>query len=115
IYLHPVKSLTVILAMYIMGISVLPCSELIQDCLFDIGQQELTEFDSQFPDNHNGDAHDHCSPFCVCDCCGAHVITMDIPITFTVAQSTPCSIPSISKTLVSDPEPGDIWQPPKHS
>jgi len=99
-----------------MSLAILPCSEVINVCLFDISQTDLAEMQNQMPDDdHCGDSHDHCSPFCICDCCGASMLKMDLPIDSTVKLIPPTTAPSIFRTLVSNPEPGDIWQPPKFS
>jgi Family of unknown function (DUF6660) len=109
-----VKTITIILAAYIMGISMIPCSEVIQECLFDGAQRDLTELKSQLPNDRDGGVHDHCSPFCVCDCCGATIWTMENPLAAVDKLTAPCSTPSIFKTLLSNPDQGDIWQPPKN-
>jgi hypothetical protein len=106
--------MSIILATYILALSVFPCSEVIEVSLFDGGQKNKIELAGEYPDdNHNG--RDNCSPFCVCDCCGATVITMEGAVPMLDVLTDPDTTPAIFSTLLSNLEPEDIWQPPKFS
>jgi len=107
--------MSIILAAYITALSIFPCSEVIELSIFDADQPDLMMLASHNPDNHDSGTQDHCSTFCVCDCCGATIWTTHIPLTPPDKLAAPQSIPAIFKTLVSNPAPEDIWQPPKFS
>jgi len=67
------KTITVILAMLILGLSMLPCTD---------GHTCEEEAGTSFASNHDHsqDENDLCSPFCVCACCGSIFTLEDLPI-----------------------------------
>jgi len=69
------KFLTIILAVYFLGLNFVPCGDISfedsKDCI-EISQTA----DSPTDADHEHDSEDECSPFCQCHCC--HVHTIDI-------------------------------------
>lgn len=98
------KILTFILSLMVMTLSLVPCSDALNDC-------EAAENSHTHKEDHN----DFCTPFCTCYCCGANVVLSDfsfhkvsdpvyIPINGKVNSHYPSFIPGFY---------GNIWQPPK--
>lgn len=71
------KILVLIWSIYILALSVMPCTDARNECYnTTISQIGLTENHS-----HTQDANDNCSPFCVCTCCNTITINLDcLPI-----------------------------------
>ena len=104
------KFFTFIFAIYIMVLSVIPCSDVHNEC-------SDTKANTELAHNHDNqqDQDDNCSPFCFCACCGTSVIVLDsLPLSLQV----PVFFPTTTKValrsffFVSNFY-GDIWQPPK--
>lgn len=109
-----VKCISTILSLYLMALAVLPCSDESGWCLFDIEAAVGVELHETDDHDHQTDCSDHCSPFCICNCCQ---ITVRTPVKTAFSISPPSSIiadqPQLKpwfKVLIL---PNDIWQPPK--
>ncbi|HMS66525.1 MAG: hypothetical protein IPL23_27325 [Saprospiraceae bacterium] len=74
------KIFTFILSIYILVLSIVPCTDGIGYYIdYELPQQPM---DQQSHD-HSNQNQDHCSPFCICACCSSLVI---IPLTHEMAQ-----------------------------
>lgn len=69
------KVLTFILSLYITALSIVPCSDGIEQCR-DNGETEISVL--QHEHNHSDHENDLCTPFCTCACCGS-LITLPTP------------------------------------
>jgi hypothetical protein len=58
------KFFTLLLAFYLLAISLLPCSDVHNDC-----KNTLTQNEQQQNQDHKTTHRDICSPFCSCSCC----------------------------------------------
>ncbi|TLP79781.1 DUF6660 family protein [Maribacter sp. ACAM166] len=63
------KNLTIILAIYLLGLNFAPCSDTIAD-----NDDVQTEYSQATDGDHNHNSSDLCSPFCQCHCCHMHTI-----------------------------------------
>ncbi len=105
------KVLTLIFSFYLLALSVMPCSDK-DDCKYQsTGQSTFATTDHS---SHDSDT-EHCSPFCMCACCGQSCsfthFQADLSQYFpTVAQKV-----SIYKAFFSSEVSFSIWQPPKIS
>lgn len=98
------------MAIYILVLSAVPCSDAHNDCNDSKVKTELTK-----DHDHQEDHDDNCSPFCTCACCSVSAITMDfspyqVKTNFVFASVQKVSIRNSS--FVSNFF-GNIWQPPK--
>lgn len=110
-----VKWLTTILSLYLLGLSVWPCSDESLPATGQRGFPVLLSADTAQP----GPTHQHedlCSPFCSCTCCAA-TSTM-----LPDAGYPPIRVPVVIRVAVASffykplrsPEPlTAIWQPPQ--
>ncbi|WP_428229343.1 DUF6660 family protein [Flavobacterium sp.] len=104
------KWITIILSLYLMALSNMPCADL------EVGSasHKMSQFSSDA--NHSHDKqNDLCSPFCACNCCGAQVLSYQLTpaFTFPVAYSI-ISVPLPNYTSVAASNfYGSIWQPPQ--
>lgn len=106
------KFFTVIFSIYILALSVLPCSDAYNDCN---SNTALTE-NSQNHD-HNTDLNDICSPFCTCTCCSISANPKFTPFSIKIAKVVAVSLlkfPNREFSFASNFY-GNIWQPPKIS
>ncbi len=69
--------------------------------------------------NHNHDSHTHeldlCSPFCICNCCGVHIMNLKTVALFEIQPMQQFSKSPIStyKTEFFSKFSYSIWQPPQ--
>ena len=103
------KWITIILSVYLIGLSILPCADL---------EITSTVNASQFlsEENHSHDKeNDMCSPFCACSCCGVQVLSYHPHIVFEFPVelfSTSLLAPNY-KSVFASSFFGSIWQPPQ--
>ncbi|MEZ5055222.1 MAG: DUF6660 family protein [Chitinophagales bacterium] len=101
------KYLVFIFSIYVLALSVVPCSDIKNECF----NQKATEKQH----HHNQDADDNCTPFCTCTCCingvtianPQHLVTDNFYTSTTIEK-----IPTFNTQFISSFE-GNIWQPPK--
>lgn len=74
------KIISFILAVIILMLAVTPCSDG-ETC--DDQQVAMT-----FEHDHSQDHNDHCTPFCTCLCCGAHITSNEV-IAFEILREDP--------------------------
>lgn len=98
------------LSLYMATLSVLPCSDMHNECK---DFKAKTEFARQH--NHSEDNDDNCSPFCTCSCCNAYVtvfpfqpLTLSDPSAFYRAEKF-----SIQRCSFARGYLGNVWQPPR--
>lgn len=105
------KSFWTIFSFYILILSALPCTDREECSLTNVAQTEHS---------HEGHSHekDHCTPFCICSCCGINT-TIEIVPDFDFTQlAYSLDIPkqvSHYKAVYTDNYFAPIWQPPKIS
>lgn len=100
------KWFAVILAAYVLFLTGLPCVDKPWENESDMAACPQHGYDHQAPQS------DHCSPFCVCDCCATQVAYMDNSVHF---DGMSCEIPYFYTFTSEDPSTisYSIWQPPK--
>ncbi len=99
------KVLAIIFSVYVLLLTGIPCV----DRPFD---KCASAADCSNSTNGGDHGLDHCSPFCVCNCCGNHVVNMNttlIPEVFTCRGELMYWVPV---SINSNPAYA-IWQPPK--
>jgi len=102
------KALAVILSLYIFILATLPCVDRpIEKALHQSG------LSCKDADNHEHES-DHCSPFCVCNCCGNPVVSMESFLLSNVFQFSEKLVFWYTPIIESNPY-HFIWQPPKLS
>ncbi|TDP03328.1 DUF6660 family protein [Flavobacterium sp. 245] len=104
------KWIAALLSIYLMALSNMPCA----DMEVNSAMHKTAQFSSEENHSHDKD-NDLCSPFCVCNCCGAQVLSYQPSITFEFSKS--CSkiavaLPTYNSVFISDFY-GSIWQPPQ--
>jgi hypothetical protein len=119
IYLCASMKITIrIFAIYILALSLLPCSD---------GGRGIVETVMQFVDGEQHDLsvyeqhsnscdNDSCSTFCICSCCSA---ALDFPVKTVFKIKTPAPFPSLKPSFVPEIIHSSfstaVWQPPKFS
>ncbi|QBN17908.1 DUF6660 family protein [Flavobacterium nackdongense] len=105
------KIFTFILSLYLMALSCLPCA--------DVEVNSLAHSASTVAANHENhsdqNSFDLCAPFCVCNCCGQHILNYNQEITFEfrkIPTEITTQIPTYKSILASNFF-GSIWQPPQ--
>ncbi|MGV8992561.1 MAG: DUF6660 family protein [Flavobacterium sp.] len=104
------KILTIIFAVYFVLLAAKPCADRVSS---NFEQTIVVEM------NNDQDSHSHdldlCSPFCICNCCGVHIMNLKTVILF---ESLP--MVAFSKTPISTYRAeffpifsNSIWQPPQ--
>lgn len=109
-YICIVKVIRFILAIYVIALSVYPCSDP-YTCKDELQQGEQVANVSDH--EHSDDEQDVCTPFCICSCCAAHIrlsIVSDVDFAGAI-HNTKEAIPYIEKQVLSDHN--HIWQPPR--
>ncbi|HLA55950.1 MAG TPA: DUF6660 family protein [Flavobacterium sp.] len=105
------KWLNVIFSIYLVALACLPCADMETDC------QNTATTKSVTADNHDNSSqhNDLCSPFCICNCCGAQVLNFAPPIsfTFTILPDLISTSEIAYKPLFTSTFTGSIWQPPQ--
>ena len=102
------KVLSIILSLYVLVLTTIPC---VDRPFAKITPQ--SEYCGTASD-HLGHDDDSCSPFCVCNCCGNHVVSIEKLglskiFSYPGEKITPTTISFKSNLFRS------IWQPPKIS
>ncbi|WP_367916120.1 DUF6660 family protein [Leadbetterella sp. DM7] len=99
-----------IFSIYILALSVVPCSDAYNDCQNDTAYKEYSQ-----AHNHHTDHNDNCSPFCTCTCCSTSVNLKFTSHKFQITKlvvSSQITYPVRDFSFVSNYY-GNIWQPPK--
>jgi hypothetical protein len=105
------KFVGVVICLYMLLLALKPCSDSIECISITTHNKPTTE---QHKHEHNEDV-EHCSPFCICACCGQLTYSTSFP-DFQFSIELNKQRPSFS---YDDSKVGsialDIWQPPKIS
>jgi hypothetical protein len=106
------KCFTLLFSLYLFALAILPCSDN-NDCKYlSTTQAMFSAFDHS---NHHEDI-EHCTPFCICSCCGQTcclpLLSIDFSsnIYFKLSQKIAVRQSSFLSELKDS-----IWQPPKIS
>jgi len=104
------KVLRIILSLYILFLTTLPCVDMGNDCNHQHqGETGLYPLNSKTAEHNDIDG---CSPFCVCNCCQVNVLTQSTMLIPEPIQYYICEIPVyITGKIQEIPLP--FWQPPK--
>lgn len=102
------KFFAVIMAMLILGLSVLPCRD---DAFKDHAKYSMLEV-SHNEDGHNEGHADNCSPLCICSCCSV-VTVYNTPILIELPnfENRIEHVSCYSGALINISLP--VWQPPQ--
>jgi hypothetical protein len=108
------KFLNVILAIYILVLSVIPCADSIENLLPTNSTTYIHSDDTHSGHNHENESCDLCSPFCVCACCGGFSTTKSQVIFFKQEPflNDKNAAFSYSASFISN-FTAQFWNPPK--
>lgn len=112
----PVKWLWLILSLYLLGLSVMPCADETQLPVYEPGIGPYLSTVHTASETSHPHEHDACSPFCSCVCCAVTITTVSrflyslLP-TVEILPTDAVSFHYVSAYL-ADPLFA-IWQPPK--
>ncbi|HOZ75433.1 MAG TPA: hypothetical protein PLS51_04400 [Flavobacterium sp.] len=105
-----VKPASIILSFILMVLSCLPCADAANDS--EHSQSTVQNHHHETNDEHS----DLCSPFCICNCCGAQILNFT-PVLSFVIEPIPAIFspkPEIGyKSHLASMFSGSIWQPPR--
>lgn len=104
------KWITVLLSIYLMALSNMPCA----DMEVNSPMHNTAQFASEDNHSHEKD-NDLCSPFCACNCCGAQILSYQTAETFDFPVSSAIifiPLPTYNSVFASNFY-GSIWQPPQ--
>jgi hypothetical protein len=102
------KALSVILSFYVLVLTTVPCIDRPFDK--DIHQSGQA---GNAAHNHENDT-DQCSPFCVCNCCGSQVLSIETILISSILPLNKEHVFWYASTFKSNLF-HSIWQPPKIS
>ncbi|MHC0440346.1 MULTISPECIES: DUF6660 family protein [unclassified Flavobacterium] len=104
------KWITVLLSIYLIALSSMPCA----DMEVNSAAHKTAQFSSEANHSHDKD-NDLCSPFCACNCCGAQVLNYQNVAVFEFPSENhliSIPLPSYNSVFASNFY-GSIWQPPQ--
>ena len=105
------KIINIILSLYLVVLSCLPCADMKLNSLADSSIKVISNHENHSHDKEN----DLCPPFCVCNCCGTQIFNFSQEFSFEfrkIPTEIPTQIPSYKSILISNFY-GSIWQPPQ--
>ncbi|WP_424963905.1 DUF6660 family protein [Ekhidna sp.] len=101
-----VKSFAFILSLFLLGLSVAPCTDETTADSIEVSYQESGS------DHDHNESEDLCSPLCVCHCCHSHLVVQQIFISELGILTFP-----LQRSTYSDPITsgfvGSLLQPPQ--
>lgn len=105
--------LVILMAFILMALVALPCADAAEVNPVRMAHSEKTQDQSE--NTHSGSHSDHCSPLCLCDCCGISVMVFRLSF---VECKNPLKRPARQKIRINDAYfesnfLATIWQPPK--
>jgi hypothetical protein len=110
------KIFWLILSIYLVSLSVLPCSDK-EECDITVKVEQASISKTNTHDQHTHEK-EHCPPFCICSCCGAHSYDLQITLIhfkknkdFALEKKQICTYAFIYSNEYSS----KIWQPPRLS
>jgi hypothetical protein len=101
------KFFSLILSFYIVLLTAMPCADELPG---PIGGA-ASAVSAHKTDGHHTDT-DHCSPFCTCDCCATHVITVNYIVHLECSDFIRFEYSEFSVSYISSSFAA-IWQPPE--
>ncbi len=107
------KILTIIFAVYFVLLAAMPCADRATANYEQVIAIETIDA------NHNHDSHTHeldlCSPFCICNCCGVHIMNLKTVVLYESLPMVAFIRTPIStyKTEFFSKFSNTIWQPPQ--
>lgn len=104
------RFIAVILCLFLVSLLTVPCSD-------DIAYTAVTIENIAHNHDSSSNAHDNCSPFCVCNCCKTYSVSV-LEKTKLPEEPPVAHIEKLYFTLVEGYTQYavlDIWQPPKLS
>ncbi|KVV15856.1 DUF6660 family protein [Flavobacterium sp. TMP13] len=108
-----VKIKTIILSIYLILLSCLPCADT------KVNEFHIDSISTSIANNshsHTNEKHtDLCPPFCSCNCCAAQVLSFNPAVVFIFIKENQLilsPVPTYSSTFQSNFF-GSIWQPPQ--
>ena len=105
------KWLSIFLSLYLSFLSCMSCTDEEVSHLSTNSKELLSTLEKQ---SHNED-NDLCSPFCVCNCCGAHSLSYVAIVSLNAkvnSEIIKLPLPTY-KSILSSSFYGSIWQPPQ--
>lgn len=108
-YFYPLKLFTVILSIYVLGLSFVTCND---EFPHEVPLNDDISQVSKNSDHSNEEEGDHCSPFCSCQCCQ---VNLDVHNMDTFDMSVPrisTEVFSLSYNVVQE-FTYSIFQPPR--
>jgi len=110
------KIFWLILSIYLVSLSVLPCRDK-EECNKTVKVEQASISKTNAHDQHKHEK-EHCPPFCICSCCGALSYHLQIPI-IHLKKNKDLAIEkkksSFYAFVFSNDYSSKIWQPPKLS
>ena len=107
----PVKWSNIILSIYLVLLTSIPCADMETNSL---AHESVTHDIADSGHSHDKD-NDMCSPFCICNCCGAQISNYSPSLSFElplVSQEIKTKEPVYTSVFASSFF-GSIWQPPQ--
>jgi len=108
------KFASIFLSLVLLILSCLPCADAAPEAVADKGIT-LTQNHS----DHSKELHtDLCSPFCVCNCCGAQILSFTPQLVININREPVVYATKLEITYKSNLASmfsGSIWQPPQLS
>ena len=108
-----VKILTTIFAFYFVLLAAMPCADRAS-----ANNEHIIAIET-IDAHHTHESHTHeldlCSPFCVCNCCGVHIMSLKTVVLYESQPMVAFSTTSIStyKAEFFSKFSNSIWQPPQ--
>jgi hypothetical protein len=109
VYLCIVRQLVSIFCIYIMALTIMPCTDSIT-C-----EESSSNHTSTHQHDHGDDESDTCSPFCVCACCGISGFVFESPKIY-IQRVQKINSPELISSYNSQFHSSyfySFWQPPK--
>lgn len=108
------KSASILLSFLLLVLSCLPCADADKDVVHDANGKVIAQ-----THDHSKELHtDLCSPFCICNCCGAQILNFTPSLVITLQELPPMFETKLEityKSHLASMFSGSIWQPPQLS
>lgn len=107
-----------IFAIYLLLLSCIPCSDACgsaAELWFDwLGIEHEAHTHDEPHSDHGSCSDDHCSPFCVCNCCSIALnLPASLPVRIMLPPPAPIEKPTFYHQLSHSFFVPSIWQPPR--
>ncbi len=106
-YIRSVKILAFILSIYILALNFTPCGD-----SKSLDSLDNTELSQTFDVDHDHNALDSCSPFCICQCCQINIDIVDFYSYTLISEDNFKGNPSY-KNSVTQEVSHSLYQPPQ--